>query len=129
MIKVPATPEIPAIEELIAEGVNVNITLMFSMRHYEAVARATFAASDAALIRRRSLLWPPSSSVEWTRWWIVPSRLCHGAGASEDAARQNRYREFKMVYNRFLQIFHGEGFVAMRQQTSCSTSAMGQYRH
>jgi transaldolase len=30
MIKVPATRGIPAIEELIAEGVNVNITLMFS---------------------------------------------------------------------------------------------------
>ena len=41
MIKVPATPAgIPAIEELIADGVNVNVTLMFSMSHYEAVARA-----------------------------------------------------------------------------------------
>jgi len=41
MIKVPATPAgIPAIEELIAEGVSVNVTLMFSMSHYEAVARA-----------------------------------------------------------------------------------------
>src|SRR5688572_15372642 len=31
MIKVPATPEgIPAIEALVADGVNVNITLMFS---------------------------------------------------------------------------------------------------
>jgi len=41
MIKVPATPAgLPAIEELIAKGVNINVTLMFSMRHYEAVARA-----------------------------------------------------------------------------------------
>src|SRR5918992_402390 len=41
MIKVPATPEgIPAIETLIAEGVSINITLMFSMSHYEAVAGA-----------------------------------------------------------------------------------------
>ena len=41
MIKVPATAEgIPAIEELIASGINVNITLMFSMAHYEAVANA-----------------------------------------------------------------------------------------
>src|SRR2546428_13989376 len=41
MIKLPATPEgTPAVESLIAEGVNVNITLMFSMSHYEAVARA-----------------------------------------------------------------------------------------
>ena len=36
MIKVPATPAgIPAIETLIAEGVNVNATLMFSLGHYE----------------------------------------------------------------------------------------------
>ncbi len=41
MIKVPATPAgIPAIEELIAGGINVNVTLIFSMAHYEAVAQA-----------------------------------------------------------------------------------------
>jgi transaldolase/glucose-6-phosphate isomerase len=39
MIKVPATPEgIPAIETLIAEGINVNVTLLFSQDAYEAVA-------------------------------------------------------------------------------------------
>ncbi|WP_376791028.1 transaldolase [Thermoflexus sp.] len=41
MIKVPATPAgIPAIEALIAEGVNVNVTLIFSPAHYEAAAEA-----------------------------------------------------------------------------------------
>ncbi len=41
MIKVPATPAgIPAIEELIATGINVNVTLIFSLRHYEDVAQA-----------------------------------------------------------------------------------------
>jgi transaldolase len=41
MIKVPSTPEgIPAIETLIGEGVNVNVTLMFSLTHYLAVASA-----------------------------------------------------------------------------------------
>ena len=41
MIKVPATPEgIPAIEDLIAGGINVNATLMFSLADYEAVATA-----------------------------------------------------------------------------------------
>ncbi len=41
MVKVPGTPEgIPAIEELTAEGRNINITLMFSLRHYEVVAEA-----------------------------------------------------------------------------------------
>ncbi len=41
MIKVPATPEgIPAITELIARGINVNVTLIFSMAQYEAAAKA-----------------------------------------------------------------------------------------
>lgn len=41
MIKVPATPEgIPAIEDLIGAGINVNATLMFSLTDYEAVATA-----------------------------------------------------------------------------------------
>ena len=41
MIKVGATPEgVRAVEVLIVEGINVNITLMFSLGHYEAVANA-----------------------------------------------------------------------------------------
>ncbi len=52
MIKVPATPEgIPAIQQLISEGINVNVTLLFSQHAYERVAEAyvsglhTFAAN------------------------------------------------------------------------------------
>src|SRR5690606_3098643 len=41
MMKVPSTPAgIPAIRDLIGEGINVNITLMFSLDHYEAVTSA-----------------------------------------------------------------------------------------
>ena len=41
MIKVPATtPGISAIETLIGEGINVNVTLLFSVRNYEDVAWA-----------------------------------------------------------------------------------------
>jgi transaldolase/glucose-6-phosphate isomerase len=41
MIKVPATKAgIPALESLIAKGINVNATLMFSLDHYESVAQA-----------------------------------------------------------------------------------------
>ncbi|NTV82203.1 MAG: transaldolase, partial [Candidatus Aminicenantes bacterium] len=47
MIKVPATAEgIPAIEALIAEGVNVNVTLIFSLAHYESVVRAYIAGLE-----------------------------------------------------------------------------------
>jgi transaldolase/glucose-6-phosphate isomerase len=41
LVKIPATPEgVPAIEQSIASGINVNITLMFSVELYEEVARA-----------------------------------------------------------------------------------------
>jgi transaldolase len=41
MIKVPATPAgLPAITELIAAGVNVNVTLIFGLDNYKAVAEA-----------------------------------------------------------------------------------------
>ena len=44
MIKVPATPEgIPAIKQLISEGVNINVTLLFSQDAYEQVALAYIA--------------------------------------------------------------------------------------
>ena len=47
MIKVPATPEgLPAIRALIAEGINVNITLLFSQDVYEEVANAYIAGLE-----------------------------------------------------------------------------------
>jgi transaldolase len=47
MIKVPATDAgIPAIEELTARGVNVNITLLFSVARYEQVMNAYMAGLE-----------------------------------------------------------------------------------
>jgi transaldolase len=40
-IKIPGTPEgVPAIEESIAAGINVNVTLLFSLEQYEAIHMA-----------------------------------------------------------------------------------------
>ena len=48
MIKVPATPAgIPAIRQLISEGINVNVTLIFSLDSYEAVMEAYIAGLEA----------------------------------------------------------------------------------
>jgi len=45
MIKVPGTPEgLPAIEELLFSGVNVNVTLLFSVEAYQAVAHTYIKA-------------------------------------------------------------------------------------
>lgn len=50
MLKVPATPEgLPAIEALIAEGINVNVTLLFSRAVYEKVAEAYMAGLEKRL--------------------------------------------------------------------------------
>jgi transaldolase / glucose-6-phosphate isomerase len=47
MIKVPATTEgIPAIEQLISEGINVNVTLLFAQDAYERVAEAYVAGLE-----------------------------------------------------------------------------------
>ncbi len=47
MIKIPGTPEgVPAIEQLISEGVNVNVTLLFSNEAYERVALAYIAGLE-----------------------------------------------------------------------------------
>jgi transaldolase/glucose-6-phosphate isomerase len=48
MIKVPATPEgIPAIRQLLEDGLNINITLLFAQSAYEKVAEAFLAALEA----------------------------------------------------------------------------------
>jgi len=48
MIKVPATPEgVPAIRQLLEDGLNINITLLFAQSAYEKVAEAFIAALEA----------------------------------------------------------------------------------
>lgn len=52
MIKIPATPEcIPAIQETLESGINVNVTLIFSQQVYEQVAEAYIAALEARVKR------------------------------------------------------------------------------
>jgi transaldolase len=50
MIKVPATREgLPAIQRLIAEGINVNITLLFARQRYDEVMEAYLAGLEERL--------------------------------------------------------------------------------
>src|ERR1700758_1220392 len=52
MVKVPATPEgIPAIRQLLEEGLNINITLLFAQSAYELVAEAYLAALEARVLK------------------------------------------------------------------------------
>jgi len=55
-IKIPGTKEgVPAIEEMLYEGININITLLFSIASYEAVAQAYLRALKRRLAEGKSL--------------------------------------------------------------------------
>ncbi len=55
-IKVPATLEgLPAIQQLISEGINVNVTLLFGVPRYQAVAEAYLAGLEARAASGQSL--------------------------------------------------------------------------
>jgi transaldolase/glucose-6-phosphate isomerase len=52
MIKVPGTPEgIPAIRQLLEDGLNINVTLLFAQSAYELVAEAFLAALEARVLK------------------------------------------------------------------------------
>jgi transaldolase len=56
MIKVPGTPEaLSAIRQLLSEGVNVNVTLLFSRQAYAGVAEAHLAALEDRAARGEDL--------------------------------------------------------------------------
>jgi len=56
MIKVPATPEgIPAIRQLLEDGLNINITLLFAQSAYEKVADAFIEALEARAAKGQSI--------------------------------------------------------------------------
>jgi transaldolase/glucose-6-phosphate isomerase len=117
MIKVPATEAgIPAIEQLLSEGINVNVTLMFSLDHYEQVAQAYLRGLRTA-DDPRGILSVASFFVSRVAR-EVDHRLEERGLTDEvdfdgsDVAVANA----KMAYRRFREIFHGEEFEDLREQ-------------
>lgn len=116
MIKVPATPQgVPAVEALIAEGININITLMFSLGHYEAVAQAYLSglARSAAPERVASV-----ASFFVSRVDTVVDRELEAIGTPQALALrgQGAIANARLVYRRFREIFYGERFSRLRRQ-------------
>ena len=67
MIKVPGTPAgIPAFRQLMSEGININVTLLFAQEVYEQVAEAYLAAL-------RSSRKMEETSAEWRAWRVSSS--------------------------------------------------------
>ncbi|MBK5277318.1 MAG: transaldolase [Bacteroidia bacterium] len=56
LIKVPATSDcLPAIQQLISEGINVNVTLLFGLPRYRQVAEAYIAGLEERVAHRKPL--------------------------------------------------------------------------
>lgn len=116
MIKVPATHAgIHAIEELIADGINVNATLMFSLAHYDGVAGAYLrglarAANPAGIASVASFFVSRVDS-------LIDPKL-DAIGTPEAAALRGRIAvaNAKLAYQRFLDTFHGPQFDALRDR-------------
>ncbi len=72
MVKVPGTPAgLVAIEELIAAGISVNVTLLFSVRHYRAAADAYMRGIERRLAAGLPLPVGSVASVFVSRWDVA----------------------------------------------------------
>ena len=83
LVKIPGTPPgLTAMEELVAEGIGINVTLLFSDGHYLQTAEAYMRALERRMAKGRSLDVPSVASVFVSRWdkaadALLPARL-HG---------------------------------------------------
>jgi transaldolase len=116
MIKVPATRAgIAAIDVLIAQGINVNITLMFSLEHYEAVARAYLHG----LARHpRGHHVASAASIFVSRLDALADPMLEKVGATEAKRLRGRIAlaNARRIYRRFVEIFRGEPFMDLRRR-------------
>ncbi|RMF75047.1 MAG: transaldolase, partial [Planctomycetota bacterium] len=122
MIKVPATPEgVPAVQTLIAEGVNVNVTLIFAIDTYEQVMSAYIEG-----LRARQAAGKPLSTVGSVASFfvsrvdtLVDKLLDQHADAGDTSfggvRGQAAIANARIAYDRFKHVFEGEGFAALRR--------------
>jgi transaldolase len=108
MIKIPGTDEcLPAIESALAEGININITLLFSVQAYERVVEAYLSALETRLEKGESLDVHSVASFFVSRVDTEADKRLEELGNSElqgTAAVANA----RAAYARFKELFSGE---------------------
>jgi transaldolase/glucose-6-phosphate isomerase len=128
MIKIPAAQEgLAAIEESIYRGININVTMIFSIENYEQVAEAYIRG-----LERRAAEGRPVTGIASVASFFV-SRVDTAIDADLEARARHaptpeeRQRlegllgraavaNAKLAYRKFKDIFHGERFRALREQ-------------
>ncbi len=127
MVKIPATDEgIPAIEECLAAGVNINITLIFALSFYErvmeayvrALERRAAAGQDLASINSVASFFV--SRVDTAADKLIEAKLAEASTDGEKATLrallgQVANANAKVAYQRFLAVFGSERFEKLKQ--------------
>jgi transaldolase/glucose-6-phosphate isomerase len=127
MIKIPGTPEgIPAIEQAIYEGININITLLFSLRAYD----QTMEAYIRGLERRVAENKPVDNLSSVASFFVsridsavdkeLERRISQMTDGEEKTKRQSLLGRIaianaKMAYQRYKKVFHGQRFATLKQ--------------
>jgi transaldolase len=111
MIKVPATEAgIPAIEELTARGVNVNITLLFSVARYEQVIDAYLSGLE----RRHASGEPVQAIASVASFFVsrVDAKVDPLLSADSGLRGQVAIANARLAYARYLDRFSGDPGIA-----------------
>ena len=120
MVKVPATPQgLPAIQQLIGEGISINITLLFSQKVYVQVAEAYLAGLEKYVAKGRD----PSHVASVASFFVsridsaVDKQLDDKIAKANDPTEKERLRELKgkvaianakLAYQDYKRLFSGE---------------------
>lgn len=116
MIKIPATAEgIPAIEQLLALGINVNVTLMFSQEHYNAVAEAFLRGVERA---RDPTRIASAASIFVSRMDAAVDRALDKIGTLEALSLRGKVAiaNARLIYTRFHELFYGARMAGLRMR-------------
>jgi transaldolase len=116
MVKIPATPEgIPAIEQLTSEGINVNITLMFSVSQYEDVAEAYLRGMERS---EKPQKVTSVASFFVSRVDTAVDQALEEIGTPEALALSGKagIANAKLAYRRFRELFHGPRFETFKRR-------------
>lgn len=118
LVKVPGTPEgVAAFEALTTLGINVNITLLFSLAQtqtiFDAYVRGLAARAQAGGDIRKSRA---VASLFLSRVDTLVDQQLEAIGTQEALSLRGKaaLAMARLAYQRYLATFHGEGFAALR---------------
>ncbi len=121
MIKVPATPEgIPAVRQLISEGININVTLIFSLEAYRQVMEAYIAGLEEYIAgggdpsRIASVASFFVSRVDTAVDALLEERMRQGEPDVKALMGKAAIANAKLAYREFRQVFGEERFSTLK---------------